>query len=261
MFSRVQLKILNYIRLHRKNAVVKEFTRIASNVVQASENMSYDITTNGEALVLRQIAESTKGRPPVLFDVGANLGDWSREALTAIPDAKIYAFELVPSTASRLRKAFQNDARVTVNEFGLSDCAGVVDVTTFGNDSTLSSLYDLTHEGLGKDTQRATVTTGDEYMATHGIDAIELLKLDVEGAEWSVLRGFEKALRSGAIRAIQFEYGRANIVTRHLLFDFYRLFDELGYRIGKIYPDGVDFRPYRWEHEDFRGPNFLAVRR
>jgi hypothetical protein len=28
----------------------------------------------------------------------------------------------------------------------------------------------------------------------------------------------------------------------------------------KLFPDRVDFRQYRLEHEDFIGPNFVAVR-
>jgi hypothetical protein len=31
--------------------------------------------------------------------------------------------------------------------------------------------------------------------------------------------------------------------------------------VGKVYPTYVDFRSYRLTDEDFRGPNYLAVRR
>ena len=35
---------------------------------------------------------------------------------------------------------------------------------------------------------------------------------------------------------------------------------QAGYAVGKLYPTRVDFRAYRFEHEDFVGPNFVAVR-
>ena len=69
-----------------------------------------------------------------------------------------------------------------------------------------------------------------------------------------------RALAEGRIGVIQFEYGQANIVTRFLLRDFHLLLESHGYSVGKLYPARVDFRSYRFEHEDFIGPNFVAVR-
>jgi hypothetical protein len=76
-----------------------------------------------------------------------------------------------------------------------------------------------------------------------------------------VLRGFSELLAAGGVEALQFEYGRANIVTHNLLRDHYELLEPLGYVVGKVYPGSVDFRPYDvWLDEDFLGPNYLAVR-
>jgi len=83
----------------------------------------------------------------------------------------------------------------------------------------------------------------------------------VEGAERLVLKGFSEALDAGRIDVIQFEYGKVAILTHFLLKDFYELFEDKGYAVGKIFPDHVDFRPYKLEDEDFLGPNYLAVRR
>jgi hypothetical protein len=88
---------------------------------------------------------------------------------------------------------------------------------------------------------------------------VDYLKIDVEGHEPDVLAGCEKLLREGRIRAIQFEYGRVNIETRFLLLDFYDLLCGYDMVIGKIYPFSVDFREYAYVHEDFLGPNYLAV--
>jgi hypothetical protein len=52
-----------------------------------------------------------------------------------------------------------------------------------------------------------------------GDPGIDLLKLDTEGAEHLVLRGFDGALARGRIAAVQFEYGRVNAVTGFLLRD------------------------------------------
>lgn len=60
---------------------------------------------------------------------------------------------------------------------------------------------------------------------------------------------------------IQFEYGYINITTKKLLIDFYNYFESKGYMVGKIFPKYVEFRKYEFKHEDFLGPNFIAVKK
>lgn len=85
------------------------------------------------------------------------------------------------------------------------------------------------------------------------------MKIDIKGMEDRVLRGFSRLLASGAIKIIQFEYGYANVLTKFLLKDFHEYLKPYDMVIGKIYPTYVDFRDYQLVHENFLGPNFLAV--
>ena len=85
------------------------------------------------------------------------------------------------------------------------------------------------------------------------------MKIDVEGYEDKVLKGFEGMLKAGRIKIIQFEYGCINIDTHFLLKDFYDYLGRFDMKIGKIYPTYVDFREYRYSDENFFGPNYLAV--
>ena len=100
---------------------------------------------------------------------------------------------------------------------------------------------------------------GDIFCAEKGIDNIDFLKIDVEGYEHKVLKGFEGILKRGGIKVIQFEYGYVNIDTHFLLKDFYDYLQSFGMKLGKIYPSYVDFREYEYKDEDFYGPNYLAV--
>ena len=85
------------------------------------------------------------------------------------------------------------------------------------------------------------------------------------GAKWWAnpeFRVFGMSVGCGIdVSRLQFEYGRTSILTKFLLRDFHEFFEERGYAVGKIFPNYVDFRPYSIDHEDFIGPNFLAVRR
>lgn len=240
---------------HRDNHAVRAIATFARRYLDSFENLDYDVEYNGERRVLETFGRiGTK----CVFDVGANVGNWALCARQAIPSAEIHCFELVPATAAELRRNTNGDDGIVVNGFGLSDRVASVDVRYFPGQSALSSTVAYSH-ALDFVTVRGNVDTGDAYLERCGIEHVDLLKIDVEGAEGAVLEGFSAALSAGRIRAVQFEYGRANVVTRCLLKDHYERFEPLGYRVGKIYPTKVDFRGYRYEDEDFRGPNYLAV--
>lgn len=88
---------------------------------------------------------------------------------------------------------------------------------------------------------------------------IDLLKIDVEGAEHMVLAEAESFFVNRSIRIVRFEYGQININTRFLLQDFYAFFKGAGFREGKVFPNTLDFSDYSLGMGNFIGPNFLAV--
>lgn len=104
------------------------------------------------------------------------------------------------------------------------------------------------------------MTTGDQYCSENNIDRIDLLKIDVEGAEHLVLEGFKTMLAKGAIKVIQFEYGYASGDVKFLIKDYYALFEHYGYKLGPLKPTGVLFMDFQYPLNDFNsGPNYVAV--
>ena len=242
---------------HRDATVTRVAALAARRYLDAYENLDYDIEMNGELRVLEILRDLD---PLLVFDVGANVGDWTAHARGLFASAVIHCFELVPDTADRLAHRFEEDEQVVVHRIGLSDRPGTVAVHHYPARPDLSTMvaYPQPFDHVALD---VAVDVGDAYLAAVGSDRLDLLKVDVEGAEHRVLQGFSSAFESGHITVVQFEYGRANIAERALLRDLYAWFDGFGFDVGKIYPRTVDFRPYRFEDEDFRGPNFLAVHR
>lgn len=62
------------------------------------------------------------------------------------------------------------------------------------------------------------------------------------------------------VKVIQFEYNHLRAHSGYLLKDFYTMLGEK-FLLGKLGPDGVYFSQYTTIKEDFRGPNYVAVRR
>jgi len=223
---------------------------------QIQENFNYDAGTNGERWLLQTLAG--QNRLATAFDVGANHGDWAELVLAANPGAAVHCFEICPPTFKKVSTRLAGKSRVRLNDFGLSDAPGEIKLKYCPDGDGATTMFDVVMP-MQVQTINARVARGQDYCTGLGLNKIDCLKLDVEGAEHLVLHGFGDLLQPDSIPVIQFEYGTVNIVTKFLLKDFYALFESRGYRVGKLFPDHVRFREYRFEDEDFRGPNYIAA--
>jgi FkbM family methyltransferase len=229
-------------------------TTFARALLANAAGQPYDMAANGEGLLLERTSDLGYR---TLFDVGANRGHWTLAARRAQPAARIHCFEIVPSTFELLRATLAGQEGVELNPFGLSEQDGEVEVFAT-TDTAISSLYDWGNPTAVRTLCR--VMRGDSYCAERGIERVDILKIDTEGAEALVLKGFSGMLAAGRIGLVQFEYNRGAIESHFLLRDFHAFFGAHGYAVGKLTGDGVLFREYHHSQEDFVGPNCVACR-
>jgi FkbM family methyltransferase len=239
--------------------MVRALHYMAEFIESAYENEEWDMAVNGEAALLRRLQPA--GFTTVL-DVGAHVGDWSVEALLAWPSSQVHAFEVAAPTYEELTRrvaAAGVSARLILNPVGLSDRTTTRDMYFFPDHPQLTC--DMPRHAEHRATRfQAQLLKGDTYAAQHGLARIDFVKIDVEGAEHLVIRGFHDTIESGRLDCIQFEYGAFSLQTRVLLADYYDLLGSR-YWIGKIYPTHVEFKDYDWRMESFRFVNFLCVSR
>ena len=119
---------------------------------------------------------------------------------------------------------------------------------------------DIDHLGITMaHSEEITVKRLDAFCREHKIDRIDLLKIDVEGGELSVLKGATEMLNAGAIHMIQFEFGPCHIDARVFFKDFFRLLSPR-YHIYRVLRDGLKLvDKYREADEIFLTTNYLAV--
>jgi FkbM family methyltransferase len=236
--------------------VLRTAAKLCRQYLKWFGNSSYKPARNGE----RWLLESLRTEPiRTVLDVGANVGSWSLMAVELLPEATIYALEVVPNTAAELQARAGQQDRIKCFNLGLADRTGTLSLWYHPAASTHATFTDYPHRWTGERIE-GSVMRADDFLTQQGIPYVDFMKLDVEGAEHLVLQGMENYLRDQRVRLIQFEYGRVNILTHFLLRDFYELFAKYGYAVGKIYPDYVDFRSYDLNDEDFLGPNYLACK-
>ncbi len=240
------------------NSFFKALAGFGRSLNRLYENRNHDIYSNGEITVLKKIATM---KPTLIIDGGANVGDYSVMANQIMPDCTIYAFEPVEATFQHLLSNTENLQNVVPIKKGLFKANCELSINLFASNEH-SSIYDIEGLPIGSDQQqKIELVRGDDFIKDNHIDSIDFLKLDVEGAEYDALLGFENAIKNGAIKAVQFEYGYINITTKKLLIDYYTFFKANGYVLGKVFPKIVEFRKYHFKYEDFIGPNFIAVKK
>ena len=182
-----------------------------------------------DELLQRMLAALQTG--DVVYDIGANIGLVSLAlALNgAEKQALVHAFEPEPNNARALRANLAaNDVRsVSVHELALGDRRGTV------------TLYLDRHVGAGSHSliplaglaskREVELARADDVAAELG--APRMVKIDVEGAEFAVLRGMERLLREHLVRELFLEIHpqalAASGADEHAL---RRWLTELGYR-------------------------------
>lgn len=251
-------KLKRLFKKNTHNALFKNLASFGRSLNRMYENKNYDIHSNGEVTIIKKL---TQGDSPVVIDGGANVGGYSLAVCTVKPKANVYAFEPVAGTFKQLQENVKHCPNVTVVQKGLYKENKEHEIHLFPS-TTHSSLYDIKGwKHTSEKTETIVLTAGDSFLESHNLPNVDLLKIDIEGAEYDAIKGFEKSLQAGKIRAVQFEYGYINITTKKLLIDYYEYFESVGYIVGKIFPKIVEFRKYSHKHEDFLGPNFIAVRK
>jgi len=220
-----------------------------------------DFAINGERRFLQEMLREAR----VAFDVGANIGDWTALALQLNPTVQIHCFEPSPTTF-RLLQSRQLPSRVLLNNFGLGDVAGeaILHIIGEGHESGCNSLYVRTSLPQYREMKAVAIEidTFDRYCQRAGLTQVDLVKIDTEGHELSVLKGMRESLRQGQVRAIQFEYGGTYIDACILLRNVWDFVKEVNphYQFHKLGPTGARrILHYTPALENFQYANYAII--
>lgn len=154
----------------------------------------YHVLPSREARVVSTIRARLKPGS-VFVDAGANIGFFTVLAATIVGDeGHVFAIEMMPQTAARLREhVAANELRnVTVLEFALADRSGdeITATVPAGKHGQASIVRGATGDGA-RQVRVPTRTLDDLLPAAARID---LMKMDLESAEYLALRGAAQTL-------------------------------------------------------------------
>ncbi|WP_217920700.1 FkbM family methyltransferase [Halorubrum sp. CBA1229] len=130
----------------------------------------------------------------IFYDIGANVGTYTCFAAAKLGPGRTFAFEPEPENADRLRENLDlNNLDAEIVQIALSNTNGTVDLALTGDEAGEGKHAIAT----GDDGQTLEVETarGDSIIKERELPKPTVVKIDVEGAELSVLRGLRETLR------------------------------------------------------------------
>lgn len=143
----------------------------------------------------------------IFLDIGGNAGKYSAYIAKHFNPKKVYTFEPSPSTFEILQKnvSLNSFSKINIYNVGLSDTEGKIKFANGKLNSGLSHIIvDADESGIQDfDTIEVNIISLNQFILSENINPseVDLIKIDVEGHEYSVLKGSTellKALPAGA---------------------------------------------------------------
>ena len=205
-------------------------------IYQEINNINWKDFPNEEGELL--LIELFLNKDSVFFDVGANNGDYIYTANKIVPEQNIFAFEPIPKSYNQISRTFKN---ACIQNIALSDMASknarlkipVIDSKKFYTRSTLQTQF----KEKGEEQSiiiNVKVSTIDEFVKEKKLQQIDMIKVDVEGAEFKVVKGAVESIRKfRPVLQIEIEQRHHDYPITEII-DFIR---GLGYECYYLNPD------------------------
>jgi FkbM family methyltransferase len=221
-----------WMYLKSKKALDKIYSKIYNkNKFNSNKELLFDFINNCDSLnELKTIKFFVKNlkENDIFYDIGAEVGLYASLALEFCKE--VHSFEPMPKSFKILNERFGNYKNVYLNNFALSDQEGFTEFcegpTTIVED--LRQKYKKQNSLI-----KVEIKTLDFYINSHRVPTY--IKMDIEGAEYLVIKGGKKFFRENspiiAIEVLGDEFLDISLRAVNLLLDF-------GYKIFKINFDG-----------------------
>lgn len=193
------------------------------------------------------VVDEIKRKNLIVFDVGANTGIWTK-ALMMHSDSlidRIFLFEPLPGNFKKLtdRKSkgffYPNENKLNLFNIGISSEIAQLEINHESESSTYASL-EVLETLLGprsvplNEKTLIKCTTIDSFCKEKNINQIDFLKVDVEGHEYSVLKGAKSMIENHQIKNIIFEFGTHQLFINNQFKVFWDFFQKYNYKLYRL---------------------------
>mgnify|MGYP001225094643 FL=1 len=227
------------------------FSKILLN--RYNNNKNWLPHKNGEFNILKKFLLSNIS-DKIFFDIGCNIGDFSKYLLKNNYKDKIYLFDVINSLDKNI---VENDkVKFTETLFWNKHEKIKFNINKNEKNSGTNSPFDMNKIGYATENNQIEInsSTLDYFIQENKIKKIDYLKIDTEGSEYRVLKGASDNLKKDFFKFIHLEYGHAAMADRVYIKDIYDLLAPLGMHMYVIIPEGLrklDYSPYLENEYDY----------
>jgi FkbM family methyltransferase len=210
----------------------------------------YRGTAVGEAIARNGVYEPETAdliarllRPGMCFlDIGANVGQYTLLAADLVGSkGSVIAFEADPSIAEILRENVMiNDlSQVTIEDVALAEEDGSatfhIAAARYAGSGSLAAGRHASGRTVTVPTRRL-----DRLLTERHVDRVDLIKIDVEGAELDVLRGSSATLKHYGLPPIILEFSEINLAGfSHGSVELQQYLEDEGYELFEVESEGL----------------------
>lgn len=195
--------------------------------IALTKNQRYDQQTER---VFRKILKPNSN----CIDVGCHRGEVLDQMISASPDGYHLGFEPIPDLFHALKKRYEHNSMVDIHDIALSDEEGTFCFNYVVSNPSYSGLRKRDYDRQGEEDTQIEVRTArldDILPEDHRVDFI---KIDVEGAEYLVLKGAKgTVVRDKPVIIFEFGMGAANHYNVQPA-DIFNYFDAVGMGINTL---------------------------
>lgn len=177
----------------------------------------------------------------VVFDVGANIGFYTLllSRLTGL-SGRVHAFEPDPVSFELLRRRVRPNVETTRAAAG--DHEGTISLFCGRTNRADNRVHSSHLDGPGESFEVPLITL-DAYCAERGIDRIDAVKMDIQGAEVAALQGFRQTLLRTRPRWMLIEFSPEHLRGAGSSPEaFWKILDDLGFEPWGFDQEGRAFR-------------------
>lgn len=210
------VKLLPINRLYSNNSIrniKRNGIRYKLDISDYQAWLLYFLSDNDSSFhILRYLGESQ-----VIIDIGGNIGQTSlvinANRVECVNNFKIICFEPYPENFNKLLTNINlnsNIQNIKLENIGLGDKNSQVEMfkECISNSGGNRIVYDPAKNTEGIEVVQ--ITTLDNYLESNNIEKVDFVKIDVEGFEYSVLKGAIKTLRKSKPK-LYIELDNANL--------------------------------------------------
>jgi FkbM family methyltransferase len=198
----------------------------------------------------------------ILFDIGANVGQYGIEFNSEFPDSKIDSFEPSKFAFTELMKKADINQNWTCHNFGFGSEEKQLKLyaaTTGSASATLIDQEQVFGRNVNLNFELVQIRKLDLFLKSNPDKMPNVVKIDIEGFELECLKGGLDSIYN--FKIIQFEFGEINIDSRTYFRDYWNFFSNLGFKLFRITRGApLEIKEYNESLETFAVTNYLAVK-